>query len=72
MILTDNTQRLLRIEAKLDAVLNHLGIEFNPRDQIAKLAKNHDKIGAIRLHRSCFNSDLAEAKKDVEKLASGK
>jgi hypothetical protein len=72
MILTDNTQRLLRIEAKLDAVLKHLGIQFDPREEIAKLANNHDKIGAIRLHRSCFNSNLAAAKKEVEKLASGK
>jgi ribosomal protein L7/L12 len=68
MLLTENTQRLLRIEAKLDAIFNHLKIEFDPDQAIRKLAKKGDKIGAIRLHRSAHGSDLAEAKRQVEAI----
>jgi hypothetical protein len=70
MILTDNTQRLLRLEAKVDAILGHLGVDFDPDKQIGELARNGEKFAAIRLHRSCLGSSLAEAKKHVEEMMS--
>jgi len=68
MVLTENAQRLLRIEAKLDVILGHLEISFDPKHQIQALAHAGDKIAAIRLHRACFTSGLADAKKYVEEL----
>jgi hypothetical protein len=68
MLLTENTQRLLRIEAKLDAIINHLKIDFDPDQAIRKLAQQGDKIGAIRLHRSAHGSGLVEAKRQVEAI----
>ena len=68
MLLTDNTQRLLRIEAKLDAIIKHLNVAFDPVEAVAILVRRGDKIGAIRLHRSLFGSDLAEAKQQVEAM----
>jgi hypothetical protein len=68
MVLTENTQSLLRIEAKLDAIIKHLKLDFDPDAAIRKLAKNGNKIGAIRLHRSVHGSGLAEAKKKVEAM----
>lgn len=68
MVLTENTQALLRIEAKLDALMKHLKVNFKPDEAIQKLAQQGDKIGAIRLHRSVHGSGLAEAKKKVEAM----
>jgi hypothetical protein len=71
-MLTDSAQRLLRIESKLDAILKHLNISWDPNEQIAKLAKERNTLGAIRLHRSCYNSNLSAAKKEVARLAAAK
>ena len=67
-MLTDNSQRLHRIEAKLDAVIQHLNIVFDPNQAINKLRKKGDKIGAVKLHRSFFGSSLVDAKKSVEAM----
>ncbi len=67
-MLTENTRTLLRIETKLDALLGHLKLDFNPEAAIAKLAKQGDKIGAIKLHRSVPDSSLVDAKKQVESM----
>lgn len=67
-MLTGNTQILLRIEAKLDSLLEHLNLEFNPDTAIGRLAAEGDKIEAIRLHRSCYGSSLLDAKKSVEAM----
>lgn len=68
MLLTENTQVLLRIESKIDALCKHLNLDFDPNEAIQELAMKGDKIGAIRLHRSFHRSSLAEAKKGVESL----
>ena len=68
MLLTENTQRLLRIEAKLDALIQHLQLDFDPDEAIQQLARKGDKIGAIRLHRSAHGSGLVEAKEQVEAM----
>jgi hypothetical protein len=68
MLLTGNTQCLLRIEAKLDALLGHLNIDFDPDQPVERLAKAGDKIAAIRLHRSFHGSSLADAKSQVEAM----
>ena len=67
-MLTENTQSLLRIGAKLDAIIKHLKLNFDSDDAIKKLAKKGDKIGAIKLHRSTYGSSLVEAKKRVEAM----
>jgi ribosomal protein L7/L12 len=68
MVLTENTQRLLRIETKLDAVIQHLKLNFTPDEFIRKLAQTGDKIEAMRLHRSFHGSSLVEAKNKVEAM----
>jgi hypothetical protein len=68
MVLTENTQRLLRIETKLDALIKHLKLNFTPDDAIRKLAQKGDKIEAMRLHRSFYGSSLVVAKKTVEAM----
>jgi hypothetical protein len=68
MLLTENTQRLLRIEAKLDAIIEHLQLEFQPDQAIEELVKTGEKIAAIRLHRSFHGSGLVEAKEQVESM----
>jgi len=56
------------MEAKLDVLIKHLKLDFNPDEAIQKLAKKGDKIGAIKLHRSFHGSGLADAKRRVEAM----
>jgi ribosomal protein L7/L12 len=63
---------LRRIEAKLDALLAHAGIEFNlygnvPRDVIEAVERG-EKIEAIKRYRAATGADLREAKEFVEDL----
>jgi ribosomal protein L7/L12 len=64
---------LNRIEAKLDAILEHLGIDpaslEDPRiREIREIARGGEKIEAIKRCRDHFGSGLAEAKAAVEEL----
>ena len=62
-------QHLRRIEAKLDAILKHLNIEWTSADpQVAELAAAGKKIEAIKLHREKTGVGLKEAKDYVESL----
>ncbi len=65
--------RLRRIEQKLDALLNHLQVEFvdlGPGDALSEdvriLADRGDKIAAIKKHRELTGAGLKEAKDAVE------
>jgi len=64
---------LRRLEAKLDALLKHHGIELPSRlsPEVQRLAKDpSQKIAAIKLHRSQNPGlGLAEAKKEIEDFA---
>ena len=60
--------RLSRVERKLDAVLQHLGIEFadDGLNEVRDLMNAGEKIAAIRLYRQRTGVGLAEAKAAVE------
>ncbi len=64
--------RLSRVEAKVDALMQHAGIEFDPFKFVAKevveALKNGDKIEAIRVYRDHSGASLKEAKDFVEEL----
>ena len=66
-------QQLARVEAKLDLLLAHLGLQYvastpattlSPEAQ--RLASDGLKIDAIKVHRQATGLGLAEAKADVE------
>ncbi len=60
--------RIARIERKLDAIMNQLGIEL-PDDgfqEVRDLAAAGEKIAAIRRYRELTGVGLAEAKAAVE------
>ena len=62
--------RLSRIEGKLDALLKHSGIHFDPLDGFPAEAlaalKQGRKIEAIKHYRQATGAGLAEAKDAVE------
>jgi hypothetical protein len=62
--------RLQRIERKLDAIINHLGIVMNSGvdPQIIELIQAGKKIEAIKLYRESTGVGLKEAKDFVESL----
>ena len=62
-------RRLARMEQKLDALVDHLGIvlaepEF---DQVAHYMRQGKKIQAIKAYRESTGADLKEAKDAVER-----
>ena len=62
-------QRLERIEHKLDLILTHLGLDYNPPPQAKwqELAADPTrKISAIKAYREERGVGLAEAKRAVE------
>ena len=73
---SDQTARLRRIERKLEAVLNHLGVEVDDRAGLSTQARFYadrgQKIAAIREHRQETGVGLAEAKEVVEDYLSQK
>jgi hypothetical protein len=68
-----------RINAKLDALLKHAGIDFNSPGQVppqvADALKRGEKIQAIKLYREATGAGLKDAKEFVEaiqRLGGGK
>lgn len=63
---------LSRLEAKLDALLKHQGIVFDPYSdvpvRVAEALRRGKKIEAIKEYRSATGADLREAKEFVEEL----
>jgi ribosomal protein L7/L12 len=67
-------RRLQRIETKLTAILNHLGVEqdifLEPSEKVKDLAEvPHSKIDAVRVYRKQTGAGLKEAVAVVEKLS---
>jgi ribosomal protein L7/L12 len=67
-----HASRLLRIERKVDLIMQHLGIRYDDdaTDGLAaearSLADEGRKIEAIKLHRELTRTSLVEAKRAVE------
>jgi ribosomal protein L7/L12 len=63
---------LSRLEAKIDLLLKHAGIAFDPYAEVAadvaQAVRVGEKIRAIKLHRSATGIGLREAKEYVEGL----
>jgi ribosomal protein L7/L12 len=72
MAAASSRDRAVRIEAKLDAVLAHLGVDLVAKAdaEVRRLAQAGDKIGAIKKYRELTGVGLAEAKTQVELLQS--
>ena len=73
-----DVQRFARLEAKLDLVLRHLGLEYTtPKvgtlsEEVKAIADQGQKIAAIKLHREQTELGLKEAKDDVEAYMDGR
>jgi ribosomal protein L7/L12 len=63
-------RRLALVERKLDAVLDHLGIEVSQRhlEQVEALVAQGKTVQAIRAYREATGADLLEAKQTVDRL----
>ena len=66
-------QRLSQIDAKLDMILNHLGIEYldpssanSLSQEVRSLADAGRKIEAIKAHRLQTRTGLREAKQAID------
>ncbi len=63
---------LSRLEAKLDAILSHSGVQFDPYEYVlsgvAEALKSGKKIEAIKRYRAGTGADLKAAKDFVEEL----
>jgi ribosomal protein L7/L12 len=69
---TDRLQvRLALIERKLDAVLDHLGIEVSEPHlkQVEALLRRGKTIEAIKAYREATGAGLREAKEAVDRLS---
>jgi ribosomal protein L7/L12 len=69
--------RLRRVEAKLDLILQHLGIEHAEGEgdlpvEARALADVGDKLGAIKAYRKATGADLRGAKLAVEDYMAGR
>ena len=63
-----DTSALIRVEKKLDLILNHLGLKFEPlTEEVRQAADAGYKIEAIKRYRQETGLGLAQAKKDIEK-----
>jgi hypothetical protein len=67
-------QKLWLIETKLDLLLKHADVEFDPyallslpRDVVDALLRG-EKLMAIKLYREATKSDLTEAKKIIDEV----
>jgi len=69
---TLSDERLSRMEAKLDLILSHLGLTYDPLanvpPDVLEAVRNGEKIEAIKRYRAATGADLAEAKDRVEEL----
>ena len=62
---------LLRLERKIDLILEHLGLDLNQgvREKIMEIMKADKKIEAIKIYREQTGAGLKEAKDYVESLS---
>lgn len=63
-------RRLAHVDAKLDQLLSHAGIKYDPLSAMLREAadalKRGDKFEAIRLYRAGTGVSLAEAKQMID------
>jgi hypothetical protein len=70
--------RLRRVEAKLDLILKHLGLEYTDpatsglSEEVKALADSDQKITAVSLHREQTGLGLKEAKDAVDAYIAGR
>ena len=61
---------LAGLDGKIDALLKHAGIEYNPYDSlpedVVRAIKRGEKVEAIKLYRAATGVGLREAKEFVE------
>jgi ribosomal protein L7/L12 len=64
------TRRLALVERKLDAVLDHLGVEVQEPhlERVQALLGQGKTIQAIKAYREATGADLREAKEAVDRL----
>ncbi len=66
----DESARLRRVEKKLDAILQHLGVVepelYDLSSQVKLYADSNQKMAAIKQHRDDTGAGLAEAKSVIE------
>jgi ribosomal protein L7/L12 len=66
------TRTMSRLEGKLDALLKHEGVQFNPYADVAPAVldalSRGKKINAIKEYRAATGAGLQEAKDYVEEL----
>jgi ribosomal protein L7/L12 len=67
-----NVRGVTRLEAKLDALLKHEGIQFDPYadvpPSVTEALQRGKKIDAIREYRTATGAGLQEAKDFVEEV----
>jgi ribosomal protein L7/L12 len=70
--LQDRISELWRVEAKLDLLLNHANIKFDPfvhvPTEIAEAVRSGNKIKAIKLQRQSSGMGLKESKEFIEEI----
>src|SRR5476649_2046157 len=68
----DRISELWRVEAKLDLLLNHANIKFDPfvhiSTEIAEAVRSGKKIKAIKLQRQSSGMGLKESKEFIEEI----
>ncbi len=73
-LFSDNSAQLRRIERKLDAIIENLGIEVASPDagfeDVRRLAESGRKIDAIKLYRQRTGTGLFDAKQAVEDMVA--
>jgi hypothetical protein len=68
----DRLHTLSRIEAKINLLLEHAGIEFDPYkglpEEVTDAIRRGEKIRAIKLWRAATGAGLREAKEFIEEV----
>ncbi len=68
----DSMKRLVRLEAKVDLLMKHAGITYDPHANVPpgvlEALRAGQKIEAIKLYRRATGVDLKTAKEFVESL----
>ncbi len=65
-------KQVLEVTGKLDALLAHSGIEYDPTegidDRVVEVLKQSGKIEAIKVYRAATGASLVDGKKHVEDI----
>lgn len=69
--------RVIELEAQVQFLYRHFGVVYFPSTseddaktaRIMELIQRKDMVGAIKLHRELYNSNLLDAKNAVEAMA---